>query len=88
MLKAGTRYNLVSTLDESSPGHFIGNVYYERENVLGELQGDLFIYHMDIDFAGTPRFPNRVAGRLDGLEIVRTGDGVRFKLVEVESETA
>ena len=88
MLKPGTRYNVVSTLDDSNPGYVLDNVYYERESAIGELKDGLFIYRMDIDFAGTPRYPDLVAGRLEGNEIVRTGDNVRFRLVEVESSDA
>ncbi|HGM5583270.1 TPA: hypothetical protein ACKP22_004998 [Pseudomonas putida] len=88
MLKTGIRYNVVSTLDGSSPGYLIDNVYYEHGNALGALEGDLFIYRMDIDFAGTPRYPDHIAGRLEGAEIVRTGDNVRFRLEEVEINQA
>ncbi|WP_447739442.1 hypothetical protein [Pseudomonas laurentiana] len=86
MLKSGIRYNLVSTLDGSSPGYLLDNTYYEHGNALGGLEGNLFIYRMDIDFAGTPRYPDHVAGRLEGSEIVRTGDHVRFRLIEENAE--
>jgi hypothetical protein len=88
MLKPGTRYNVVSTLDDSAPGYLLDNVYYERDSAIGELKDGLFIYRMDIDFAGTPRYPDHIAGRLEGNEIVRTGDNVRFRLVEAESSDA
>lgn len=88
MLKPGIRYNVVSTLDDSTPGYLLDNVYYERESAIGELKDGLFIYRMDIDFAGTPRYPDHIAGRLEGSEIVRTGDNVRFRLVEAESSNA
>lgn len=88
MFKPGIRYNVVSTLDDSSPGYLIDSVYYENGNALGGLEGDLFIYRMDIDFAGTPRYPDHIAGKLEGFEIVRTGDNVRFRLVEATTEHA
>lgn len=84
MLTPGIRYNLVSTLDDSTPGYVLDNVYYERESAIGEIRDGLFIYQMDIDFAGTPRYPDHIAGRLEGDEIVRTGDNVRFRLVEAD----
>lgn len=84
MLKPGIHYNVTSTLDGSTPGYLLDNVYFEHGKQLGGLEGDLFIYQMDIDFAGTPRFPDHIAGRLEGSEIVRTGDNVRFRLVEAD----
>ena len=71
MLKAGTRYNLVSTLDGSTPGFLLDNLYYEGGGVVGELKDGTFLYYMDIDAKGTPRYPENIAGRLEGNEIVR-----------------
>lgn len=84
MLKTGVRYNLVST-NESTPGYLLDNVYYESERIAGELKDGHLHYNMVNGTTGNPVFPDGIGGCLEGMEIVRTGDGVRYRLIEVET---
>lgn len=81
--KSGVRYNLVGP-DESILGYLLDSIYYEGERHSGELRDGYLYYSMVKGTTGDPVFPDGIGGHLDGMEIVRTGDGVRFHLVEVE----
>ena len=85
MLKPGTRYNLVS-YDGSVIGYLLDDFYYEGNHRIGGVKDGLFYYELNQGATGMPTFPDDIAGHLEGMEIVRTGDGVRFQLIEVEAE--
>lgn len=82
-LKPGVRYDLVNS-DESSPGYLLDNVYIENGHPAGELQGEVLLYAMTKGRTGELVFKDGIAGHLQGREIVRADDGVRFRLVEAE----
>ncbi|WP_152028163.1 hypothetical protein [Stutzerimonas stutzeri] len=79
MLKPGVRYLLID-LDESIPGYLLDNIYYEDGHRCGELKDGTFYYNMIDGITGEPKYPDGRAGHLDGMEIIRVGDGLRFRL--------
>jgi hypothetical protein len=83
--KSGVRYRLIGP-DDSILGYFLDGLYYEGERHSGELKEGYLHYYMVNGATGDSVFPDGIGGRLDGLGIVRTGDGVRFRLVEVAAE--
>lgn len=83
MLKPGIRYNLVDP-DQSVPGYLRDNIYYEGGRPSGELKDGRFYYDMIDGSTGQPKYPNSLAGHLDGMEIVRT-DGLRYQM-EAEND--
>lgn len=79
MLNPGVRYLLVGP-DESVPGYLLDNIYYEGGHRRGELKDGRFYYDMIDGSTSEPKYPDGLAGHLEGMEIVRTGDGVRYRL--------
>lgn len=84
-LKAGVRYDVVGP-DGSILGSVLDGVYYEGDHPSGEIKDGNFYYRMANGSTGESKFPGGIGGRLDGMEIVRVGDGIRFRLVEVSAE--
>lgn len=82
-LKSGVRYKLISP-DGSILGYLLDSIYYEGEHHSGELRDGCLYYSMVKGTSGNPVFPDGIGGHLDGMGIVRTGDGIRFHLIEVE----
>lgn len=85
MLKPGIRYNLVSN-DGSIIGYLLDDFYYEDDHRMGGIKDGLFYYELNQGMTGTPTFPGDIGGHLEGMEIVRVGDGVRFQLIEAKGE--
>ncbi|MHC8367244.1 short chain dehydrogenase [Pseudomonas sp. ZT5P21] len=84
-MKPGERYaveNLGSA--RSFPGFFLDGKYYlkpELMTAVGWLEGQHFLYD-ELDRAGKPVFPDRVAGIIDDLTLILV-DGARLKLNKV-----
>ena len=75
-MESGVRYNL--TFNGSLVGYFLDGIYYEDDHAIGHLDGSDFHYNFTNGATGEFRFPNGIAGRLDGMSIVRVGDGTRL----------
>ncbi|MFY0729952.1 SDR family oxidoreductase [Pseudomonas sp. NFX15] len=85
-MKPGERY-VVESLERTRhfPGFFLDGKYYlgpELMTAVGWLEGQQFLYD-ELDPAGEPVFPGRVAGTIENLTLM-LADGVRLKLSEVQ----
>ncbi|MNK84320.1 Glucose 1-dehydrogenase [compost metagenome] len=84
-MKPGERY-AVESLERTKhfPGFFLDGKYYlgpELMTAVGWLEGQTFFYD-ELDPAGEPVFPDRVAGTIENLTL-NLADGARLNLYEV-----
>ena len=84
-MKAGERY-VVESLERTRhfPGFFLDGKYYlgpELMTAIGWLEGQQF-YYDELDPAGQPIFPNRLAGTVEDLTLI-LADGTRLPLNEL-----
>jgi hypothetical protein len=84
-LQIDVRYDVVGP-DGSILGFVLNGVYYEGDQPSGEIKDGNFYYRMANGSTGESHFPGGIGGCLDGMDIVRAGDGSRFRLVEVSAE--
>ena len=90
-MKMGERY-AVERIGDTHPftGFFLDGKYFLAPDLLsavGWLEGNQFIYD-DLDSAGTPLFPNRLAGTISDLTLTLTlisGETLQLAAVEIES---
>ncbi|MGY4494270.1 hypothetical protein ACVW0A_004526 [Pseudomonas sp. TE3610] len=85
-MKSGERYG-VESLERTKqfPGFFLDGKYYlgpELLTAVGWLEGQQFLYD-ELDAAGEPVFPDRVAGTIEGLTLTMA-DGVQLGLHELQ----
>jgi NAD(P)-dependent dehydrogenase (short-subunit alcohol dehydrogenase family) len=85
-MRPGERY-AVESLERTwqFPGFFLDGKYYlgpELMTAVGWLQGQKFLYDQ-LDPAGEPVFPDRVAGTIENLTLT-LADGARLKLNRVD----
>lgn len=85
-MKAGERYS-VGNVERAHqfPGFFLDGKYYlgpELLTAVGWLEGTRFIYD-NLDAAGEPVFPDRVAGDINNLTLTLV-DGTTLKLARME----
>lgn len=87
-MKPGERYSVENIEREHAfSGFFLDGKYYlgpELLTAVGWLEGQKFIYD-DLDPAGEPVFPDRIAGTITDLQLTLV-DGVTFVLVEMDAE--
>lgn len=85
-MKPGERYEVENTEREHQfQGFFLDGKYYlgpELLTAVGWLEGQHFVYD-DLDAAGEPVFPDRVAGTIEDLVLTMT-DGARLTLARME----
>lgn len=89
-MKAGERY-AVENVERAHqfPGFFLDGKYYlgpELLTAVGWLEGDRFIYD-NLDAAGEPVFPDRVAGHIRDLTLTLVDETVlKLSRLEVSAE--
>ncbi len=67
-------------------GYFLDNRFYDGPNAhIGDVEEDGAFRYRSRDADDIPKYPNDLAGRVEGLRLVRV-DGTGFDLVEVSSE--
>lgn len=89
-MKPGERYS-VERLGDTHPftGFFLDGKYYlapELLTAVGWLEGQRFIYD-DLDAGGTPVYPDRIVGSINGLTLNLEG-GESFPLINIDSDIA
>lgn len=85
-MKPGERYR-VESLERTHQftGFFLDGKYYlepDLHTAVGWLEEQQFLYD-DLDAAGEPVFPDRVAGTIDGLTLTLV-DGAALSLTKIE----
>lgn len=67
-------------------GYFLDQRFYEGPNAhIGDVEADGAFRYRSRNEQGTPKYPDDLAGKVEGLRLVRE-DGTEFDLVEVSEE--